>query len=90
MKYTPGSSGEFNGQHAYGYKSFEMFVQACRDVNAGQQSIANLDESLPTIGTTMCATAILEAGRLSLDNNGAWHDIVYDDMGKPKEIKISR
>lgn len=35
MAYLPGTDGNFNGHHGYGYKSIEAFVQAAQDINAG-------------------------------------------------------
>ena len=31
----------------------------------------------------------LQAGRLSLDNKGAAVDILYDDHGKPQEVRLA-
>eukprot|EP01118_Nematostelium_gracile_P005055 TRINITY_DN1605_c0_g1_i1.p1 TRINITY_DN1605_c0_g1~~TRINITY_DN1605_c0_g1_i1.p1 ORF type:complete len:427 (+),score=87.60 TRINITY_DN1605_c0_g1_i1:100-1380(+) len=67
MKYTPDSRGRFSGQLGYGYRSIEEFVKAVQRVNAGA-SPAESDVDLPTLNTTLTGTAILEAGRLSLDH----------------------
>lgn len=40
------------------------------------------DSKLATIGTTYLTTAILEAGRLSLDAKGRPFDITYGDEDK--------
>ena len=37
------------------------------------------DGKLPTITSTLGATAILEAGRKSLDSNGQPYDILYEN-----------
>lgn len=73
MKYTPDDEGFFAGQSGYGYVSFEKFVRACQEVNAGK----TLDDmqALPTIDKTVLCTAILEAGRRSLDTKGAWVEL---------------
>ena len=65
--------GFFAGQSGYGYVSFEKFVRACQEVNAGKK----LDDmqALPTIDKTVLCTAILEAGRRSLDTKGAWVEL---------------
>ncbi|CAM9653926.1 unnamed protein product, partial [Choristocarpus tenellus] len=44
--------------------------------------------SLATIGTTFLTTAILEAGRLSLDHKGCPFNILYDgeDQHIPTDI----
>lgn len=48
----------------------------------------DFDDSLATIATTYLTTAILEAGRLSLDAKGRPHDIFYegDDKHIPTRI----
>lgn len=87
MKYTP-TNGKFSGQGSYGVKSFENFIDACRDINAGQSKPAAYDDgSLATVHTTMQGTAILEAGRRSLDADGLPVDIIYEGDGvEPKGI----
>lgn len=78
MKYTP-TNGMFSGQGSYGVKSFENFVDACRQINAGNNKASDFDDgSLATVHTTMQGTAILEAGRKSLDMDGRPVDILYD------------
>lgn len=82
MKYSPSESGHFDGQRGYGYVSIEKFVDAAREVNAGRVSPADFDKhGLPTIANTVLTTAILHAGRISLDekrpvnimhSNGEW------------------
>ncbi|KAK4699528.1 D-galacturonate reductase, partial [Phenoliferia sp. Uapishka_3] len=67
MNYSPDGEGVFAGQHGYGYTSIEKFVETCGKVNAGTVKLADLDRRLPTIKNTICSTAILEAGRRSLD-----------------------
>ena len=84
MKYTP-TNGKFSGQDSYGVKSFEHFMDACRAVNAGEKKPKDYnDGSLATAHTTMQGTAILEAGRRSLDADGQPMDILYDDKGGSK------
>jgi len=78
MKYTKNASdGTFAGQRGYGYLSFSKFVEACRKINAGTASLESFEQSMPTIASTVCATAILEAGRRSLDHAGRPFTIVY-------------
>ena len=68
MRYAPDEDGHFGGQSGYGYVSMEKFVDGCRAVNAGRLSPADLDaKGLPTLRNTVATTAILEAGRRSLD-----------------------
>lgn len=61
MRYQPDSNGSFAGQGAYGYASIATFLEAVR---GGSPELA-------TIQTTRAVTAILEAGRQSLDQKGA-------------------
>ena len=77
-KPTP-SDGKFVGQACYGYVSFEAFVDAATAVNNGALALDACDRDLPTMASTAGATAILEAGRRSLDSNGAPIDLVYAD-----------
>lgn len=52
----------------YGYISIEKFVDAARDVNAGIAAPGDFDkQGLPTIRNTIVTTAIIHAGRISLD-----------------------
>jgi D-galacturonate reductase len=81
MKYTP-TNGMFSGQGSYGVRSFENFIDACREVNSGSKKPADFDDgSLATVHTTQQGTAILEAGRMSLDADGQPMDIEYDGDG---------
>jgi len=68
MKYSPSESGHFDGQRGYGYISIEKFIDAARNVNAETTKPADYDfHGLPTIANTVLTTAILHAGRISLD-----------------------
>ncbi|PVF97578.1 NAD(P)-binding protein [Serendipita vermifera] len=68
MKYTASESGHFDGQRGYGYISIEKFVDAARAVNAGTSKPGDFDtQGFPTIANTIITTAILHAGRKSLD-----------------------
>ncbi len=71
MQYTPDEEGNFGGQAGYGYVSFEKFVDGCQKVNReGASAIAELDKrGLPTLRNTIATTAILEAGRIAIDEN---------------------
>jgi D-galacturonate reductase len=72
MKYSPSESGHFDGQRGYGYISIEKFVDAARSSNAGTTNAADFDKhGLPTIANTVLTTAILHAGRISLDEKRA-------------------
>ncbi|CDH51341.1 d-galacturonic acid reductase [Lichtheimia corymbifera JMRC:FSU:9682] len=84
MNYAPDEEGHFGGQTGYGYVSIEKFVDACRAVNSKRLTPSQLDQRhMPTIRNTVLVTAILEAGRISLDekrpvtiepatNNNGW------------------
>ncbi|KAL2015825.1 hypothetical protein VTK56DRAFT_4715 [Thermocarpiscus australiensis] len=68
MRYAPDEDGNFGGQTGYGYVSMEKFVDGCRAINAGELTPADLDaKGLPTLRNTIATTAILEAGRRSID-----------------------
>jgi hypothetical protein len=43
---------------------------------------------LALVDNTVAVTALLEAGRLSLDNDGAPVDIQHDDNGRPLALKV--
>jgi len=82
VQYAPDEEGNFNGNAgSYGYKSIEKFIEACRLVNDGRVSLEELDRrNLPTIANTIITTAILEAGRRSLDQKRSI-EIVHDKSG---------
>ncbi|KAI8139403.1 oxidoreductase family protein [Fennellomyces sp. T-0311] len=81
MNYAPDEEGHFGGQTGYGYVSIEKFVDACQAVNAKRLTPNDLDQRhMPTIRNTVLVTAILEAGRVSLDENRPV-DIVTDAQG---------
>jgi D-galacturonate reductase len=68
MKYGPDDDGNFAGQTGYGYVSFETFIDCCTALNEGRTTLDALDKkSLPTISNTIATTAILNAGRKSID-----------------------
>jgi D-galacturonate reductase len=82
MAYQPGPDGHFNGHGGYGYKSVESFVKAAQEINEGRKKPEDFDRSLPTLRSTAITTAILEAGRRSLDVKGAQINFVFDDKGR--------
>ena len=86
MKYTPDPQGNFAGQGGYGYRSFEAFVEAVHAVGAGECSTADLADRLATIEATQTMTAILEAGRRSLDDGGQPYEIEYGEGGEPLAV----
>jgi len=89
MKYVP-TNGKFSGQNGYGYRSFEAFVDAVAAINNGESQLSKFDHALATLSTTIRTTAILEAGRKSLDSKKSVC-IVYDDPTdrcRPTSLKI--
>jgi len=79
MKYTKDTKGRFSGQNGYGYLSIEKFVDAVNKIRKGEQAFDQFDEELATLNSTAVTTAILESGRLSLDNGGKAFLIIYDN-----------
>jgi len=66
IRNVPDSKGRYCGQSGYGYVSFERFINAAARVNKGEAAEI-FDDELPTGASTLLVTAILEAGRISLD-----------------------
>jgi len=86
MKYAPDEEGNFNGQTGYGYISFEKFVDAVNALKEGSVTLEDLDRrGLPTLRNTIATTAILEAGRRSLDELRA---IEIVEAGKGRWVLI--
>lgn len=71
MKYDPDPNGNFAGQDGYGYRSIADFVEAATQIRSGIAKPADFRGNLATINDTVSVTAILEAGRRSLDAGGA-------------------
>ncbi|KAK6905435.1 dehydrogenase [Kwoniella mangroviensis CBS 10435] len=68
VKYSPDENGYFDGQKGYGYVSLEKFIDAAQRVTAGKAKASDFDgKGLPTIKATVLTTAIIHAGRVSLD-----------------------
>ena len=65
MRYLPDGQGGFAGQGAYGYTSIATFLEAVKGGNP----------ELATVQQTREVTAILEAGRKSLDGGGRRVDL---------------
>jgi D-galacturonate reductase len=78
MRYVPDAAGFFAGQMGYGYRSIEAFIDAAAAVRGGESAAAAAARAgLATFDTTMAQTAILEAGRRSLDAGGRPVRILY-------------
>mmetsp|Transcript_30650 Transcript_30650/g.60793 ORF Transcript_30650/g.60793 Transcript_30650/m.60793 type:complete len:425 (+) Transcript_30650:59-1333(+) len=90
MKYTP-TNGKFAGQASYGVRSFENFIDACNSINKGDKAPGDYDDgSLASVNTTVQGTAILEAGRRSLDDDFAPYDIVYEGEDSIEPMSLQR
>jgi len=87
MKYLP-SDNNFSGQNAYGYQSIERFIEATARYRTGQTDIN--DSALATADNTLQCTAILAAGRLSLDKGGLPVTIEYNSHTElvPKSVRL--
>ena len=81
MKFTPDADGYFSGQSGYGYRSIEVFLRAVEEVRQGRAKPGDFDGKLATANDTLLCTAILEAGRRSLDAGGKAIRIDYDADG---------
>ena len=86
MKYTPDAEGEFAGQDGYGYRSIESFVKAVAAIRRGEADAYDFQGRLATIQETSLVTAVLEAGRRSLDDGGRRIRIDYDGAGSPQSL----
>jgi D-galacturonate reductase len=90
MKYAPDDGGYFAGQDGYGYRSIEDFVNAALAIRAGEASADDFRGKLATCAETTLVTAILEAGRRSLDDGGRVYEIVYDGtLKRPMDLKAN-
>jgi len=90
MKYTPDTAGYFSGQSGYGYRSLEEFVRAASELNSNPNlDPRSYDNSLATVWATVTSTAILKAGRLSLDNAGRPVVFEHDSDGIPIKLVLS-
>ncbi|KAJ9110682.1 hypothetical protein QFC19_001511 [Naganishia cerealis] len=84
MKYSPAEDGSFDGQRGYGYLSFEKWIDAVTKVNKGETKPELYDQyGLPTIKNTILTTAIIRAGRISLDEKRSVN-ITQDANGEYK------
>lgn len=82
MKYAPGADGRFAGQSGYGYRSLEDFVQAAIAIREGVAAVDDFSDRLATADETVRVTAILEAGRRSLNQGCAIVRIAYDEFSQ--------
>jgi len=93
MRYSTDPKGRFAGQHGYGALSIFAFVDAALEINAGTITAAETDKDgqLATMGTTVTLTAILEAGKISMDNNSRAVVFKYenDSTAIPQDIVLA-
>lgn len=89
MKYTPDAQGFFSGQSGYGYRSIETFIDAVEQVRSCVASPAEFRGGLATVDDTVLVTAILEAGRRSLDNGGMPYQIEYAVDGRAVALSVA-
>jgi hypothetical protein len=74
MKYSPDENGFFDGQRGYGYISIEKFIDAAREVNAGNFKAEDYDKKgLPTIKNTF----VPSASCFSLPSYLTWSSFLY-------------
>merc|ERR1712137_1426200 len=69
----------------YGVRSLTNFIDSCISVNVGNKTADDVRPDNASVHDTMIGTAILEAGRRSLDAGGKPMDIVY---GEDKEVPV--
>lgn len=81
MKFAPDADGYFSGQNGYGYRSIEVFLRAVEEIRQGRAEPDDFNGKLATASDTLLCTAILEAGRRSLDASGQATRIDYDKQG---------
>jgi D-galacturonate reductase len=89
MKYTPDAQGYFSGQSGYGYRSIETFIDATAQVRSGLAAPDDFRGGLATVDDTVLVTAILEAGRRSLDSGGMPHQIEYAINGRAVALSVA-
>jgi D-galacturonate reductase len=89
MKYTPDAQGYFSGQSGYGYRSIEAFVDAVEQIRSRLATPQDFRGGLATVEDTVLVTAILEAGRRSLDSGGQPHQIEYATTGDAIALSVA-
>jgi len=89
MKYTPDAQGYFSGQSGYGYRSIEAFVDAVAQIWTHRATPQEFRGGLATVDDTVLVTAILEAGRRSLNSGGLPHEIEYAATGDAIALSVA-
>ena len=82
MKYAPDADGAFAGQSSYGYRSIEAFIDAATSIEEKRSTPTDWNDRLATAIDTIPVTAILEAGRRSLDEGNRQVHIQSDPSGR--------
>ncbi|KAJ3128517.1 hypothetical protein HK098_004147 [Nowakowskiella sp. JEL0407] len=70
LRYQPDSKGRYVGQNGYAHRSIDSFIEAVLEIKKGEKQPSDFFGELPTMKDTAVVTAILEAGRKSLDLGG--------------------
>ncbi len=89
-RYTPDPNGRFAGQSGYGFISIARFLSAGQGLNSGSLTLDEVrtQGELALADATVVVTAILQAGRMSLDAGGAPVAIGYDEAGVPSSLTV--
>eukprot|EP00760_Papus_ankaliazontas_P019293 PhM_4_TR18000/c0_g1_i1/m.89120/K18106/GAAA; D-galacturonate reductase len=87
MKYTPSPSGHFDGQRGYGYTIMEAFIKSVQLKRAGVADTCAHRLVQASSRAAFLVTAILDAGRQSLDNAGRPMEIEFGTDGLPSDIR---
>ena len=91
IRNKPDPKGRYCGQAGYGYVSFQKFVEAAQEIRDGKKKCTDFYDDLPCGYHVLNTSAILEAGRLSLDNGGRRVAIVSkpnQHTGLPEPIDL--
>ena len=71
------------------YRSIEDFVEAATAIRAGEATVRSFEGKLATVKETSLVTAVLEAGRRSLDEGGRVYQIAYDESGQVSGVSAA-
>ncbi|CAD7950648.1 unnamed protein product [Amoebophrya sp. A120] len=90
IRNVPDSRNCYCGQSGYGYVSFQKFVEAAKEINEGKRTAKDCDCDLPTGKTTLMVTAILEAGKRSLENDNCTVRLLYENGDMVSGLKVEK
>lgn len=88
IRNKPDKNGNYCSQNCYGYITFEKFVKAAKQINNGDKLPSDFDIELPTGNVTRMVTGILQAGKISLDNNNKSVLLEYDENDELIGLKL--